>query len=246
MIVELMGCTGAGKSTLSASLRRACWARRIEVWTGDEFVLDRIHLGRVPGHVPRTVLVDLCALTACLAAWRRRQDVLWLALRIIRDLPPGVYRDERLNLARNVLKKVGIYEIAAARGHNRLVLVDEGTLQAAHNLFVHLSVPPCRDAVAAFARLVPLPDLAIYVADEPTAIVERTLQRGHRRIAGPSRANVECFVGRAIQTFDWLVDELVAANRLAPLDGSNRLFARPGFVPNGTAPLVEILRGDGE
>jgi hypothetical protein len=245
MNVELFGCTGAGKSTLVRALLATCEARRIEAGTADDFVLDQFRLARVPGRLPRTLSIDLCALAACVVAWPRRKELCRLAVRTIRDLPAVVSRPERLNLARNVLKKVGIHEIVASPlGRDRLVLVDEGTLHAAHNLFVHLAVPPRRDDVAAFARLVPLPDLAVYVSADAGTLVERTLRRGHRRIHEPSRASVERFIGRAVQTFDWLLGDLVSAQRLAPLDPANRLYARPGLVGSAPDALVELLRGD--
>src|SRR5712692_4203049 len=142
MQIELMGCTGAGKSTLARSVLQTFRAHGIDAWLGDEFVLKQVGLNWVRSGLARTLLVDLCSFFACLFTWRSNHEFYVFSVLIILWLPGSVAWPEKLNLVRNVLKKVGIYEIIRRRISDReVVLVDEGTLQAAHNLFVHVSVP---------------------------------------------------------------------------------------------------------
>ena len=122
---------------------------------------------------------------------------------------------ERLNVARNVLKKIGIHEIIRHHaGDERIVVVDEGSLQAAHNLFVHMSVGVNPGDVARFSGLVPLPDVAVYVKEHERVLIERTMARGHKRIPGRSRTQVEVFIKRAIQTFEVLAWQPQLVDRL--------------------------------
>jgi hypothetical protein len=99
-------------------------------------------------------------------------------------------------------------------------LVDEGTVQTAHNLFVH--VEHCFDDVRLrqFSRCVPLPDVVVYVRPNEDALIERTLRRGHPRIARPTRPAVTWFVRQALSAFDQLTRcERVASRTIEVRDG---------------------------
>jgi hypothetical protein len=240
--VELIGCTGAGKSTLLTQMLRACRDKSIEAWPGDDFVLSQVGAHRLTSRVARTLLVDLLSLLACLRSGRRNRRVCLFAMRVVWRVPAP--RLQKLNLTRNVLKKIGIYEIIRAGKHRPgIVIVDEGTLHAAHNLFVHLSVPPNGDEVAEFADAVPLPDVAVHVAQRPSVLIERTLARGHSRIPARDRADVERFVLRALVTFDTLGRQPAVETRLVRVDPQARAVAAPsGSLDPGLAAVADLVR----
>lgn len=222
MHVELIGCTSAGKSTLARRILADCRARGIDVVTGDDFVLEQVGLAWLRNRFVRTLAVDACALTACLLSLPTNRAFVGFALGVIARFPCQVGWIERLNLVRNVLKKVGIYEAIHRRGpRERLILVDEGTLQVAHNLFVHTSIPPNYQELSRFARIVPVPELAVYVRQSNDVLIDRTLRRGHRRIHEATPAAVERFVERAVETFDALVEGLARERRMFPCDGDH-------------------------
>jgi hypothetical protein len=182
---------------------------------------------------------------------------------VIWRLPRSVTWFEKLNLTRNVLKKIGVYEIVRRFSSERqLVLIDEGTLQIAHNLFVHVSVTLNVADLYTFARLVPLPDLAIHVRQSEAVLIERTLKRGHKRIPNRSRGQVERFIRRAVNTFDELIQRLVREGRMstvapegtmlkAPDDQSQLIVTllleslRLGHGSNGTDGGVETVDSPG-
>jgi hypothetical protein len=240
--VELIGCTGAGKSTLLTQMLRACRERSIEAWPGDDFVLSQVGADRLTSRIARTLLVDLLSLLACLRGGHRNRRVWVFAMRVVWRVPAP--RLQKLNLARNVLKKIGVYEIIRARKSGPgIVIVDEGTLHAAHNLFVHLSVPPNRDDVAAFADAVPLPDVAIQVAQRPSVLIERTLARGHSRIPARSRTDVERFVLRALVTFETLGQQPAVESRLVRVNPGARTVAAPsGSADPRLAAVANLVR----
>lgn len=217
--IELIGCTSAGKSTLTGRILQGCQELGIEINTGDEFVLSQIWLNWVGGHVIRTLLVDFAALVACLISWRKHIEFYRFVTRLLFRLP--IARLERLNLLRNVFKKIGIHEIIRFRSSDgQVVLVDEGVLQAAHNLFVHGSVEVKKEYLNTFAKLIPLPDVAVYLRQPESLLASRTMKRGHKRIPDRSRANVLPFIRQAVATFDNLVQNPVLQNRLLIVDGS--------------------------
>ncbi|MEZ4683880.1 MAG: hypothetical protein R2932_57690 [Caldilineaceae bacterium] len=87
-------------------------------------------------------------------------------------------------------------------------------MQAVHYLFVHLAAAPDLDAVATWSQLVPLPDYVITVQQGKSALIARTLQRGHGRIPTPTVEHVTCFIERAVAVFDHLGRQPVLHERL--------------------------------
>ena len=218
MQIELTGCTGAGKSTLARDIVQACREQGIDVVMGDEVVLGLARLNWLRGRLVRTLCLDLICLPAWLATWGKHRAFHAFTIRTIRRLP--IAWTVKLNLLRNVLKKVGTYEIVRRRSPGRHVaLVDEGTLHAAHNLLVHLAIPPNPDDIANFARLAPLPDAAVYVQQPESVLIERTLARGHKRVEDRSPTSVRLFVNRAVETFEMLWQQPAISGRLRIVDG---------------------------
>ena len=99
-----------------------------------------------------------------------------------------------------MIKRLGVHSaIRRKQIEERIIIIDEGTLHIVHNLFVHANSDPDLEQVIEFAKLVPLPDLVVFVQTPVEVCVERTLQRGHRRIEADSRADAENFIKKAHQ-----------------------------------------------
>jgi hypothetical protein len=224
MQIEFIGCTSAGKSTLARDMLQMLRVQGIDAWMDDDFVLKQIGLHWIKNSIIRTLLLDLCSLFACLVTWRNNSRFYFFSIPLIARLPHAVAWPEKLNLARNVLKKIGMYEtIHRFSSDQQVILVDEGALQAAHNLFVHVSAQANAPDILAFARLVPLPEMAIYVRQNESLLIERTIRRGHKRIPNRSYPYVERFVKQAIDTFEALVQHLVLEKRLLLIDSNESL-----------------------
>jgi len=205
MQVEFTGCTGTGKTSLLRSVLETCRLQGIATVEADDFTLQLIKLNRVKARLLRIMLIDLMTLTAALLTWRTRRAYYAFSLRIVLGLQTSAL--EKLNLMRNVLKKIGTYEIIQRFNRDgRLVLVDEGTIHAAHNLFVHLCREPDWDQLGQFVELIPLPEVAVGLTGNEEAVVGRTLKRGHKRIRLGTRENVELFVRRGLAVFSALED----------------------------------------
>lgn len=223
---------------------RACKERGKYAVTGDDFVLEQTHLNWVKGYLFRTLLVDLLAMSACLATWRTNLSFYRLTLQSIWQLPAAVGWFERLNIARNVFKKVGIHKIICWRdSEQQIVLLDEGTLQTAHYLFVHVSIEPNASHLSTFTQLVPLPQVIVYVRNEADTLIERTLSRGHKRIRHRSPAEKALFVERAMNTFDNLTQSSKLRSRLLILDAEQSLVIVPDYQLDRSVALVaDIIR----
>jgi thymidylate kinase len=220
--IELIGCTSAGKSTLSMGILQACHQQGLDIFLGDDFVLRQVRLNWIKGHLPRTLLVDLAALFACLVTWRTHLEFYLFATQLLFQLP--IPRLEKLNLLRNVLKKIGIYEIIRSHSTDRqVILVDEGVLQAAHNLFVHGSLQVKAEHLATFARLIPFPDVIVYLKEPESLLIARTMKRGHKRIPDCSYSNVVRFIEQAVATFDKLVQNPAVESKLLVVHGGQHV-----------------------
>lgn len=220
MQIELIGCTGAGKSTLIQRIRQSCQAQARIALLGDDFVLRWSHLDWVQSYLLRRLLVDLLALLACAVSWYKHREFLRLARRMIAQLPNGVGWYTRLKTARNVLRNLGVYELIQRYATpDQVILLDEGTVHIAHYLFVQPSGAVGGQDLERFARLAPLPDLVLYLRQDTPLLVQRTLARGHWRLQTDTPAVVERFIAAALTTFERLVQMPAIARKLIVVQG---------------------------
>jgi hypothetical protein len=223
MQIELFGCTCAGKTTLAQKVLETCQEQGINLLMGDDYVLKLGWLNWMKGSLARKLSMQLVSLIACLATWRSNLELYVLMIRIILRLP--IARRERLGLVRNCLVRIGTYEIIRHRGTDRQpVLVDGGTLQAAHHLFVHVSTQVSIRDLLAFVKLVPLPRAGVHVIGSRPVLLQRLMERRHKRVPDRSYDHAELFVKRASEVFDKLAEQAVLEGRLRSLDSSHRIY----------------------
>ncbi len=219
MHIEFIGCTSAGKSTLIRQILQASHRAGIDVIRGDDFVLRHLGLHRVDEYLPRGLLVNLIALVACLLSWRQHAGLARYATQWLLQVPIPWY--ERAQILRNVLKKAGIQELIRRwQAGQQVILIDEGVLQIAHNLFVHLSTEVDRPNLSAFVHHISMPDVVVYLRQPESLLIERTLHRGHRRIPNGTYRHVAHFIQQAMTTFEQLTQIPAVANRLLVIDGN--------------------------
>ena len=243
MQIEFIGCTNAGKSTLIEGILQACHEQGADILPGNDFVLKQIGLNWVRSHQLRMLLVNLAGLYACLITWRKNLDFYLFAARLLFQLP--IPRPERLNLLRNVLKRIGIYEIIRFRSTDQqIILVDEGTLQTAHNLFVHGSAYMKMEDLSTFAGLIPIPDGIVYLRQPESLLIDRIMKRGHKRIPDRSYGNVVHFVKQAVATFDGLMQYPKVENRVLVIDASQEVTMSKNFPDNPIMGLVSKINRD--
>ncbi len=168
--------------------------------------------------------VNLIAFGMCLLAWRKRQLFLRYVIGCIGQLRPHASFSQRVRILRITLRNVGLYEfVERYASDEEVVFTDEGMLQIAHYLFVHIAFEPRVEAVETFARLVPLPAAVVYLRQPNAVLTERTLRRGHKRIPSGSIELTTRFVTRAAQVFDLLTQQADVRSRLVLVDEARRL-----------------------
>lgn len=237
MQIELIGCTSAGKSTLARSVLQDCRQQGLDIFLGEDFVLKQFRLNWIKSRLLRKLLVNLAGLCACLVTWRKNLEFYLFATQILFQLP--IPRLERLQLLRNVLKRIGMHEIVRFRSTDQqIILVDEGALQTAHNLFVHGSACVKTEILSTFVRLIPLPDVIVYLRQPEPLLIDRTMKRGHKRIPDRSYDYVVPFVKQAVTTFDELVQYPAVENRVMVVNGSQDAITAVGAQDNPVMGLA--------
>jgi thymidylate kinase len=240
MQIELIGCTGAGKTTLARQLVAAGQRQGLEVLSDDEFILRRYRLTWLPLRRVRKALVDLLSLVICVTEWRAQRRACFFICRTIWRLPVGWPR--KLHLLRITLKKIGVHCILRrASAGEQIVLVDEGTMVIANNLFVHCNLGVDSDEVMAFAERVPLPDAAIYVRQRHASLLERAMRRGHKRIPSGSPSDTSRFIRHASTTFELLTRHPAVRNRVLVLDEDCELVVPPHTSSHPSLATAESL-----
>jgi thymidylate kinase len=208
MLVELIGSTGAGKSTLTAQLLELLEAGGYDALTGEQFVLRGLGLpvDRLPWRPGVSLLLDLLTFPWFLRfASSHRQLSRSMFTIAWRDAEPLSFK---LNVLRNIAKHMGTAELLRRRGPTQeIILLDEGLVHQAHSLFVHPDADPRPMEVAQFLAEVPMPDLLVLVEAQHRDLVARALARGHPRVPHASAADITRFADRAQSVFRSVVEQ---------------------------------------
>ena len=206
MIVEFIGCTGAGKTTLIKEVQRRL-ARKAEVAISFDLVAERMGVRGVTSRTAKNLIAELVGFPFFLRSLNRHKAYIVFALRMLaRQATNSTFFT--INNLRSLERKIGVYEITRRADHNRIILVDEGTVLSAHNIFVFTDAVYTREEIARFAGLVPLPDAILYIKAPVDILVQRSLLRTDppREMKSKSPALVEKYVKRAVTVFDQLVE----------------------------------------
>jgi thymidylate kinase len=217
MIIEFIGSTGAGKTTLIAEVRRRL-AQTAEVTTAFELVAAPLGLRGVTHPTAQNLVQELVGLPFFLQALgRHRAFVVFILKMIARH---GSFSLFTIHYLRSLERTIGAHEVIRRREGNRIVLVDEGTIILAHNVFVYTSALYSSEEISTFARLVPLPDVIVYVRAPVDTLIKRSLQRTDppREMKSKSRALIEQYTTRAVAMFEQLIKAENMRSRILIVD----------------------------
>ena len=181
MLVEFTGCTGAGKTTLVRQTIRILQCRGVTVLHNQPF-MPRWRLAQTGSNL----YWDVQAKWRLIKNNKEYKDFIAFCRHAISKLPCS--RFLRANLLRGVVRKVGMYDYLKEKAcDGGLALLDEGTVHAAHNIFVHPLVQADDEDVDAFVACVPISDVTINVETAEDVLLERI----QRRSDPPGRQRTE-------------------------------------------------------
>lgn len=218
MIVEFVGCSGAGKTTLARALSNGALAGRAVM--APDLIMNRPGGRWVTNPYAVNVVADLTALPWFWRAREGNRDFVRYAFGRLNRYAPSTFA--RLNYKRNIVRRVGLHEMAVdheGRGH---VLADEGVVLTAYHLFVYSDAPCSQTELEHFADLVPLPDRIVYVRAPVEALIDRALARSdpRRELAKSGRAELGRQIRRAVDVFDGLTSCATIRKRLVSIDNT--------------------------
>ncbi len=216
MIVEFIGCSGAGKTTLAREIERIGGARRSILAT--ELVVDRPGLRWINDPTAVNLVANVISFPPFLRALGREKDFVAFAFDRLRRHAPSSFA--KYNYMLNVVRKIGVHEMARRAASRNTVLIDEGAVLSAYQLFVYSDAPFDQLDLERFARLVPLPDRVVYVRAPLDVLVERAMTRSdpRRELAGRRGNELRRSLERAIALFDGLARTEPIRDRLVTVD----------------------------
>src|SRR5262245_6993400 len=225
MMVEFIGGTGSGKTTVASAVKRRLAALGAADAAPD-LVAGLVGLPPLARPLHRNLVSDLVGLPFVLGSLPRHGPFLRFVVRVLARQRVTL---QAANRVRSTLRKVGVYEIVRRHGDGRIVLVDEGTVLHAHNLFVYTEREYSPADLSSFARVVPLPDVVVYVTAPLALQVRRTLERSDppREVRSRDPRLVELYVGRARALFEALVGIPTIGERVLRVDNSREEAGGP-------------------
>lgn len=212
MIVEFVGSTGAGKTSLISKIHYKL-AQTTAVITQFELIAAPLGLKSVRHPTVQNLLQEVVAFPFFVGSLNRYKKFLVHTIRTFSDNTK--FSIHRINNLRSLERKIGLYEITKRYKRGQIILVDEGPILAAH-MFVFTGSTTKASEIARFAELLPLPDLIVYIKAPVEVLVRRALQRPDppREMGSKDPAMTEKYVRSATAVFDQLMEAESIKSRL--------------------------------
>jgi Deoxynucleoside kinases len=225
MIVEFIGSTGAGKTTLINEVHRRL-AKTGRVTTSIDLAIGLLGLRGVTNPTLQNLVMELVSLPVFIRTLYRHNEFIRHTVKLF--WRKTSFSMQTIHNLRSLERKIGMYEITKHLGKDQIILVDEGPILAAH-MFVPAGNTYTPEEITRFTDLVPLPDLVIYIRASVDTIIERTVRRADppREVDLKNRARMEAYVKRTVALFDQLAQAENIRPRLLVVESLD--IAEPGF-----------------
>lgn len=168
MLIDMTGCSGAGKTTLAR-----CLVQELKKRGG------RVSQQILPKDASRVMSAlfqlfwELRALPSFLKRYQRHKKFIHFCLDHVRSYPLSAF--QRWFIYKSVYRKLATY--CFYDGSKDLCVVDEGIIHTAHILFTHPLLGYKDGDLVRFSQLVPVPDLVVIVEASLPALSQRMAQR---------------------------------------------------------------------
>jgi len=225
MIVEFIGSTGAGKTTLINEVRRSL-EKTGRVTTSVDLATSLLGFKNVTNLTLQNLEQELISLPFFIGTLYKYHEYLRYTIKLFwRN--SGVSMQTIHNL-RSLERKIGMYEITKILGKDQVLLVDEGPILAAH-MFVSTGNTFTPEEITRFTDLLPLPDLVIYIRASVDTLIQRTVRRADppREVDLKNPAQMDAYFKNAFAMFDQLTQAENIRDRLLVVESLD--IAGPGF-----------------
>ncbi len=216
MIVEFIGSTGTGKTSLISKIHHKL-AQTTAVTTPFDLIAAPLGLSTLTHPTAQNLIQELVGFPFFIGSLNRHGKFLVHTIETFsRNTKFSIHR---INNLRSLERKIGMYEITQRYDRDQIILVDEGPILAAH-MFVFMGSLVTSAEIATFANLLPLPDLIVYIKAPVDVLVRRALQRPDppREMGKKDPALTEKYVKDATAIFDQLIGHERIRGRLLVVD----------------------------
>ena len=216
MIVEFIGSTGAGKTSLISRIHHRL-AQTKAVTTPFGLIAAPLGLSKVTHPTVQNLIQEVVSFPFFIRSLNRHGKFLSHTIRTFsRNTKLSIHR---INNLRSLERKLGMYELTQRHDNGQIILVDEGPILAAH-MFVFTGSIVTSTEIAHFADLLPLPDLVVYIKAPVEVLVRRALQRPDppREMGRKDPFMTEKYVKGATAVFDQLMESERIKSRLLVVD----------------------------
>ncbi len=216
MIVEFIGSTGAGKTTLINEIQqRLAESRRVT--TSSDLVTSLVGLQGIKNTTTRNLAQEIVGLPFFLRSFNSYKDFIAFSIRMFSR--NSDFSIKTINNLRSIERKLGGYEISKRYKQDLIILVDEGPILTAH-MFAYNDSKVSQLEIEKFTSLLPLPDLIIYIRVPVYTLIERSISRTNppREMNSRYRSENENYIKRAISIFDRIVENGKIQPRLLIVD----------------------------
>ena len=203
MLVEFIGSTGAGKTTVLRSVQ-CHLATKAATTISAELVTGLVGMEGVTHQTVQNLVQEVVGLPFFVSSLYRHRGFVESTVRLLlREARSSVITICNL---RSLERKLGGYTLIRRIAGDRIILIDEGPVLAAH-MFVYAGHRVSPRDIGTFAATVPLPDLIVYVRAPVDAVVRRTLLRQDppRAMASRFRPDLVRYAEAAADLFEQLV-----------------------------------------
>jgi len=203
MIVEFIGTTGSGKTTLISKVHRRL-AETARVTTSSDLATNLLGLKNVTNPTLQNLEQELLSLPFFIGSLYKYNEYLRYTIKLF--WPNSGFSMQTFHNLRSLERKIGMYEISKILGKDQVILFDEGRTLALH-MFASTDNTYTPEKIARFIDLLPLPDLIIYVRASVDTIIERTVRRPDppREVDRKNPAQMQAYIKNAVSMFDQLI-----------------------------------------
>ena len=225
MIVEFVGSTGAGKTTLINEVRHQL-AENNQVTTSIDLATTLLGFKGLTNPTLQNLVQEFISLPFFFGTLYSHNEYLRHAIKLF--WRQTSFSMQTVHNLRSLERKIGMYEITKILGKNQVILVDEGPILALH-MFVSAKNICTPEEIARFIDLLPLPDLIIYIRASVHTIIERTVRRADppREVDRKNLAQMEEYIKRTVAIFERLTQAENIRPRLLVVESLD--MSGPGF-----------------
>jgi len=216
MIVEFIGSTGAGKTTLINEVRCRL-VKTSRATTSIDLATNMLGLKNITNPTLQNLAQEFISLPFFIGTLYKYNEYLRHTIKLF--WRKTNFSLQTIHNLRSLVRKIGMYEIAKILGKDQVILVDEGPILALY-MFVSVKNIYTPEEIARFTDLLPLPDLIIYIRASVDTIIERTVRRADppREVNRKNLPQMEEYIKRTVAMFDQLTQAENIRTRLLAVE----------------------------